>query len=348
MYKTLLIFDSYELFEEIKSLHIWGLSSEFEIEDVCDNGLEAYRKMREKRYDLVITEIRLVGLDGLQLLRKARGEGLCSHIVLCSRFPDFNYARQGIILGAFDYCVMPFEESQFISIFSRIKNENPVDEAQKLSYTHDIAELFAARDQNIFKYVSNIFDSIYSEKGNLLEADKRARRVCISIVDEIFSRYEWLDLYMTPESLYGFGGIRENDEETYKRKYRDIICDFFSEVCRLFPLTDSPKLQKIILHILENPESDVRLKSIANRFYINSSYLSTVFAAGTGTRFVDYTTMIKLKRAAFLLKETDMRILDIAERLDYKDFGYFSKIFKKEYGMNPSEYRQPDDYDYQI
>ena len=75
MYKTLLVFDNYDLLEEIKKLSIWGDSSEFEITDVVSDGVSAYRKIRENRYDLVITEIRIMGIDGLQLLRNVKKEG---------------------------------------------------------------------------------------------------------------------------------------------------------------------------------------------------------------------------------------------------------------------------------
>ena len=52
MYKTLLVFDNYDLLEEIKKLSIWGDSSEFEITDVVSDGVSAYRKIRENRYEL--------------------------------------------------------------------------------------------------------------------------------------------------------------------------------------------------------------------------------------------------------------------------------------------------------
>ena len=81
---------------------------------------------------------------------------------------------------------------------------------------------------------------------------------------------------------------------------------------------------------------------------MNGSYLSTVFSTQTQIRFVDYLTNIKLKRAGWLLLNTSMKVVEIAERLDYKDVGYFSKMFKKKYGVTPSEYRIPDDYTYQI
>ncbi len=348
MYKTLLVFDSYELMSAVKRLHIWGMCSEFEIEDIVDNGAAAYRKMKEKHYDLVVTEIRITGLDGLQLLRAAKNEGLCSNIVLCSEFPDFNYARQGIILGACDYYVLPFEESLFFSMFSRIKNKNREEEAAGLYRTDEIAEFFEKQDKGIYKYVSDMLESVYSEDSDILRCDKKAKKICMAIANEIFSRYEWLDLYITSKELYSLDNISESSREAYKKKYNSFICGLFDEFCRLFPHTNSPKIRNIILYILNNPEDDIRLKSLADRFYTNSSYLSTVFGVQTGMRFVDYLTGVRLKRAAWLLKETNIRVTEIAERLDYKDIGYFSRLFKKEYGLTPSEYRQPEGYNYQI
>lgn len=348
MYKTLLVFNSYELLEEIKKLEIWGGASDFIIEDTVRDGRSAYKKMKEKPYDLVITEINVTGIDGLQLLRHSKDEGLCSHIVLCSEIPDFGYARQGIILGAFDYCVPPFEKGLLLSVFDRIKNETTEPKIQGLYKAEELIELFEKRDENTYGYIFDMLDSIYAENKDILAADKKARALCRSVMDEIFKGHDWLDLYTTEDEFYGFGGISENDREAYKNKYKSLLSDFFDLFLKLFPRVTNTKLQNVIVYILHNPEGSLRQKTIAEKYYINSSYLSTVFAAQTEKRFVDYLTTVKLSRAAWLLKETDMRIADIAERLDYKDMGYFSRLFKKEFDMTPSEYRIPDGYNYQI
>ena len=107
-------------------------------------------------------------------------------------------------------------------------------------------------------------------------------------------------------------------------------------------------LDDILLYILNKPEGDLRQKTISEELYINRSYLSTVFAAQIGINFVDYINMVKMKRAAYLLKHTKMKIIDIAGVLDYKDMGYFLKRFKAKYGVTPSQYRIPETYEFQI
>ena len=87
---------------------------------------------------------------------------------------------------------------------------------------------------------------------------------------------------------------------------------------------------------------------ILPRIYLNNSYLSTIFSAQTNLRFIDYLTKVKMQRAAVLIKSTDMKISDIAQRLDYKDIGYFSRVFKKYYGVTPTMYKIPEGFMYQI
>ena len=58
--------------------------------------------------------------------------------------------------------------------------------------------------------------------------------------------------------------------------------------------------------------------------------------------------IVKMKRAAHLLKHTKRKVIDIAGALDYKDMGYFLKKFKAKYGVTPSQYRIPETYEFQI
>lgn len=348
MYKTLLIFNSYELLMEIQKLHIWGEPSEFEITAVMNDGLSAYREMKQNRYDLVISEVQIPSIDGLQLLRQTKQEGLCSHFVICSEFVDINYARQGIILGAFDYFVKPFDESLFFSMFNRIKNETYENEAIEVYYSDEILALFENHDNGIYEYVADILDKIYDESKDILSADKKVKQIFNSVINRVFDNNEWLDLYIEQNNFYTVESIHEENYLSYKKHYTNMLCNLFKEYCELNPSVNNEKIQEVILYILNNPESDLKQKTIASKLYINSSYLSTVFTAHTELRFVDYLTSVKLKRAAWLLKNTSMKIIDIAIRLDYKDIGYFSRLFKKQYGITPSVYRIPDSYNYQI
>lgn len=349
MYKVMIVFSSDDLLNELKNLHIWGEPSEFEISAVVNNGDKAYRELCYRRYDFVLCETRIEGINCLELLRRARNEKLCGRIAFFSKEADFEYARQGIILGAFDYFVLPFKEIQFYSAFSRIKNKTNENKAMEIYRADEIINMFEKRDIGVYKYIENVADEIYNTLEDNVSAENVLRQIYKLVVDEFFSRNAWLDLYKSSKSFYIPDVVGDiSYTPSYKRYFTDMLCTLFSEYCELFPNVNNAKIQEVILHILNNPESDLKQKTIAAEFYINSSYLSTVFSAQTQLRFVDYLTTVKLKRAGWLLQNTSMKINEIAERLDYKDIGYFSRVFKRQYGMTPTEYRIPDNYTYQI
>lgn len=348
MYKVMLAFDNYELLEEVRNLRIWGELSEFEVVSTVRDGFSAYREMKKQKFDLIITEVYLSGIDSLQLLRKAKSEELCEHIVLCSEFSSFDYARHGIILGAFDYFVKPFDKNQFYSMFARIKNEKYVKDASKTLYTEDLLTYFDNSDRGIYDYISDMFNKIYSSESGIISADKTINQIYKTVIEEVFTRYEWLDLYFSHDDFYKPIEITENDSNSYKSHYREKLYSLFEEYTTLSPNIHNDKLKEVIMYILFNPENDLKLKTIADDLNINSSYLSTVFSAHTNIRLVDYLTTVKMKRAGWLLRKTRLKISEIASRLYYKDVGYFSRLFKKQYGVTPSEYHIPDNYDFNI
>lgn len=339
MYKVLLVFDNYELLNELQKLHIWGTCSEFEISAVFRDGLSAYRELKRNHYDLVITEIRITGMDGLQILRSVKREQLCSHVVLCSEFSDFDYARQGIILGAFDYMVKPLKPDLFLTMFNRIKNENYVHMTSELYYGDEVLTYFQNHDNGIYGYLSKMIDKIYDEAGDYITADKMIRQIYENIIEGIFEQNEWLDLYLAQQDFYNTDGICEGNPESYKLFYQKNIFRLYEIYCELYPTVNNEQIERALIYILNNPESELKQKDLAARMYMNTSYFSTVFGTHTELRFVDYLVNVRMYRAAYLLQKSSLKIVEIAERLSYKDTGYFSRLFKKKFGVTPSEYK---------
>lgn len=348
MYTTMLVFENQTLLEKLKNLPVWGQISDFKIETIVNNGTAAYKEMQYHHYDLIIAQIDLNGMSGLQLLNHAKHEKLCEHVVLYSDNLDYNSARQSIILGAYDYFVGSFESNMLYSVFSRIKNELYKDKSAEIYYAEELLDFFVKHNSGIDNYIDTMMNKIYATSSDILNANEKIHEIYKTIVDEIFEHNGWLDLYIEQHSFDIAEKLNTKDRYSFKDIFRTKLEELFTTYCELYPKVNNAKIQEILLFILDNPESNLKQKSIAANMYINSSSLSTIFAAQTGDRFVDYLTKVKLRRAGILLKHTMLPINEIAARLDYKDTGYFSRLFKKFYGMTPSEYRMPDGYDYQI
>lgn len=85
--------------------------------------------------------------------------------------------------------------------------------------------------------------------------------------------------------------------------------------------------------------SNLDLNFLANRISINQAYLSTIFKQETGTSFVEYLTNLRMSEAKKILLRPDTRISEVAAMVGINDANYFSKLFRKQFGISPSEYR---------
>jgi len=89
-------------------------------------------------------------------------------------------------------------------------------------------------------------------------------------------------------------------------------------------------------HYAEN----ISLNDIADQVQLSRNYVSAIFRKETGVNYLDYLTSKRINEAARLLRNTNLSISEISEKVGYTDVKYFSKMCKKKLGMNPSEYRK--------
>lgn len=129
----------------------------------------------------------------------------------------------------------------------------------------------------------------------------------------------------------------DQDRETH----RDILKKYCTMVQHNSTLGFSPVMQRVINHISQHLlEPDLTLQNTALNLSLNKSYLSTIFKKETDTTFTEYVNTKRIDRAIFLLNSTDQPIQDIASSCGIPDITYFTRIFKKQKGMTPSQYRR--------
>lgn len=98
-------------------------------------------------------------------------------------------------------------------------------------------------------------------------------------------------------------------------------------------------IYKCIAYIDEHYMDDLSLESIAAVFHFNASYFSQYFKSKLNINFSQYVTQVRLAKAKQLLEEGNDKIYQVAGSLGYHDVKYFNRVFKKEFGLTPEEYR---------
>lgn len=100
------------------------------------------------------------------------------------------------------------------------------------------------------------------------------------------------------------------------------------------------KIKQAIAYIEANFDKDLNMAVVSNEISMNYSLFSYVFKQYTGSNFVNYLRDIRVKEAKRLLKDTDMKVVDISQCIGYDNEKHFMKVFKTCTGVSPSEYRK--------
>ncbi|MFD0696124.1 response regulator [Paenibacillus sp. GCM10027628] len=86
-------------------------------------------------------------------------------------------------------------------------------------------------------------------------------------------------------------------------------------------------------------EGDITINKVCSHLHISAGYFSSIFKKEAKMTFVNYLNHIRMEAAKELLRTTDMKALEIAEKVGYSDANYFSFSFRKNVGVSPKEYR---------
>lgn len=123
-----------------------------------------------------------------------------------------------------------------------------------------------------------------------------------------------------------------------------LLIDMARSYCRLVRKhasnNYSPFIQKTVTYIDANISGDLSLRTLAALQNLNASYLSALFHKETGKTVTDYVNARRMDSAAKLLRTTQLQIQTIAGHCGINDSNYFSKTFKKYYGISPLQFRE--------
>lgn len=101
-------------------------------------------------------------------------------------------------------------------------------------------------------------------------------------------------------------------------------------------------IEKAAHYIDEHYHDTCRLTDVAVHVHLNPSYFSVLFKKAKGVNFTSYVTGVRIEKAALLLRNTDMKIFEIASAVGFDEPNYFTNVFRQRYQMSPKEYRNQD------
>ncbi|WP_248926039.1 helix-turn-helix domain-containing protein [Paenibacillus hamazuiensis] len=133
-------------------------------------------------------------------------------------------------------------------------------------------------------------------------------------------------------------GIREPKRilEWFKEK---VVTPFLKELSSRSDSQVKRLIEQAMIYLQENYMKDISLDNCAEHIGTNPYFLSKSFKQVTGKNFIDYLTELRIDKAKELLRDSEMKIYDVAEQVGYQH-SYFNRIFKNLEGMTPTRYRE--------
>jgi AraC-like DNA-binding protein len=169
----------------------------------------------------------------------------------------------------------------------------------------------------------------------------------------------WADLGSCPPFDYA---IKLNDARgTFRQLFESVYAEFTGKhhfaqeiiACHLRalvwlarqhfaePVTGShTQVECCLNYIHENYAGDFSAEALAKKVSVSPSYLFRIFRRKMGVTPMRYRNLVRVDKAKLLLLEPTLKMEEIAERLGFEDVKYFARVFKKETGSPPSEFRK--------
>ena len=135
-----------------------GLEFEDHTVDLAFSGAEALDCLgQNKKYDLVITDLKMQQIDGLQVLRAAKKLRESPEVILITAFASQNTAIEAMRLGAYDYLIKPFEMDELIMRINRIIEQKQIHE-ENIQLREELGSFHNSKGEN---FISLLLDSIF-------------------------------------------------------------------------------------------------------------------------------------------------------------------------------------------
>ena len=132
MYKVFLVDDEIVVREGIRSNFPWE-ETEFALAGEAPDGEIALSMLQDVKPDILITDIRMPFMDGLELCRQVSRTMPWIYIVILSGYDDFAYAREAISLGVKEYLLKPVSGQELRTVLERIAERIQEDKRQQAS-----------------------------------------------------------------------------------------------------------------------------------------------------------------------------------------------------------------------
>ena len=243
----------------------------------CRNGKEALEYSRETNPDIVITDIRMPIMDGLEFISQYSAPKIPKFIII-SGYEEFEYARKAHTLNVYDYILKPINHIQILELLDAVSKTIDDDDSNIKFAKEQIGILSLQNSLNSFENIENLASKINIELSNITPVVLSIKNIYFKSIQEIKSTSQIIYLYIQKNYKKPFiDFIYENRivilffNETQK-----FLADFFDLLIKNIDLNNVDKIYCSIGKLSKNIKSvstsyGLALTSLYSSMYVNKN-----------------------------------------------------------------------------
>ncbi|OMF28163.1 MULTISPECIES: response regulator [unclassified Paenibacillus] len=298
------------------------------------NGEEAWHIIQQIWPTVLITDIMMPEMDGLELVRMISEHKIPMAIIILSGYENFQYAQKAISYGVNRYLLKPVNREDLKNALFEAMEK--LTEIEKMNY-------YLMKIQTYFDTVNDLPDAEGIKRFLKLEEDIRSVKYLhyaayLTLIRIIESKLSSLlsSIEAKHTTLSNFDGIPEQEI----RKHLSTL----AELWFLHPDRNKREFKYVIKSACDyihcNYRDDLTLTQMAEYTNLSISHFSVQFKRYTGETLISYINRTRVEKAKELLRTTNDKLLFISEKVGFSSQPYFIRVFKSITGMLPNEYRK--------
>ncbi|TCM99096.1 two-component system response regulator YesN [Paenibacillus sp. BK033] len=350
--KAVIIDDEFWTRDSIKRLADWERFGINQVEE-AEEGLSGLRIIDQIHPDIVITDMRMRGMDGAELLKKLTVDYPFIRKIVISGFDDFAYTKQAILSRVDEYILKPVQAEELNRALEKAVSElriaRGLHAAQPMN--KDVMNVVTEYKEQISRQFQELRAEAVRESFEALEALLGSQATpapglhhllykhFMLLLDELMAKAGIDSATALPEQAASFFVTDFTPLEQWIGMLRSSYGAVLEQTIQSRQSKHRLDIEHIRQFLNRSYAEPITLESIASLYFVSKEHLARTFKQATGSTVMDYIVMKRVEEANRLLRSS-VSIKSAAEAVGYSDLTYFHRIFKKVTGITPAQARR--------
>ena len=319
----------------------------------AENGVQAVELAALHQPDIVVMDINIPLLNGLEAAKRIRQDAPERIIILNSAYAEFEFARQAVEYNLDAYLLKPAQEEAIFATVAACLHKKNMESRVRVDLRHTGAEPYPYDivDRLLEAVASGSMQPLKTHSDlylNFLKAQhQKLEQYRLYIINTLFSIEQTLYRKGISGNLIALldcsGSLRQISQSPSWHEIRSITEEFF---VRLLMLLESREptcihdVDRVAEYIEKNYTDSVTLDDLAALVQLSPAYLSRLFHERKGLTISFYINRRRIERAVCLLQNSQLKIRDIAGDCGFNNLSHFHRVFREQTGKTPVQVRK--------